>query len=260
MYSKKQAKRLSQFNDLAEKVASFFWPGPVTIILKKYHLIPDLVTSGLDSVAIRCPNNKIFLSLLKKTQFPLAAPSANPFGYISPTSAQHVKSTLGTKINYILDGGDTKIGIESTVIDIRNEIRPIILRYGPISKKILEEKLKCKFYTTISKKIISPGLLKYHYKPKTPLHLVSIQELINLLNKNNNSKNAYVFIKYPDLKFKKNTYWLSKNGDPIEVARNLYRKLIDIDNEKFNKIYVQKPLKKEIGTAIFDRLFKASEK
>jgi L-threonylcarbamoyladenylate synthase len=116
----------------ARKLARLFWPGPLTLVLPKKPIIPDLVTSGMDTVGIRCPDHALTRDLLRSLSFPLAAPSANPFGYVSPTKPEHVEEQLGEKIHYILDGGECTIGIESTIIGFDNEM-PVVYRLGGLS-------------------------------------------------------------------------------------------------------------------------------
>ncbi|HVX63355.1 MAG TPA: L-threonylcarbamoyladenylate synthase, partial [Pirellulales bacterium] len=113
-------------NSAALKLARAFWPGPMTLVLPKRDIVPDIVTAGRDSVAVRVPAHRVFRALLKAAGIPLAAPSANPFGYVSPTTAEHVADGLGRRIRFILDGGPTPIGLESTIVDLRDENRPKI--------------------------------------------------------------------------------------------------------------------------------------
>lgn len=124
-------------NAAALKLAAAFWPGPLTLVLPKTPAVPDIVTAGRESVAVRMPRHPLFRRLLKLAGVPLAAPSANPFGYISPTTAEHVRANLGAKISYILDGGPAAIGVESTIVDLRDPARPKILRPGAITAKDL---------------------------------------------------------------------------------------------------------------------------
>ena len=127
----------SAIPEKAKQLAQEFLPGPLTLLLKRKKIIPDLVTSGLETVGIRCPNHELTLNLLKELSYPLAAPSANPFGYISPTKASHVNDQLGDKIKYILDGGDCEVGIESTIVGFEND-KAIIYRLGGLSIEKIE--------------------------------------------------------------------------------------------------------------------------
>src|SRR5688572_28570624 len=127
----------TQIPKQAKVLASHFWPGPLTLLLKRKSTIPDLVTSGLDTVGIRCPNHPLTRELLTSLPFPLAAPSANPFGYVSPTRPEHVQDQLGDKIPYILDGGVCPVGIESTIVGFENDI-PIVHRLGGLTLEKIE--------------------------------------------------------------------------------------------------------------------------
>jgi L-threonylcarbamoyladenylate synthase len=169
-------------NEAALQLARAFWPGPLTLVLPKHPRIPDLVTAGRPSVAVRMPAHPLFRKLLKLTALPLAAPSANPFGYISPTSAEHVRQGLGSKIDAILDGGPAAIGLESTILDLRNPRRPTLLRPGAITAEQLAAVLgrpvrslrrpaRQNKKSSAPRGQIAPGLLLRHYSPRTPLRL-----------------------------------------------------------------------------------------
>lgn len=129
----KAAEHLAEFNEPARKLAAAFWPGPLTLVLPKRSPVSDVVTSGLPSVAVRVPRHPVFRQLLRAARCPLAAPSANPFGYISPTTAQHVVEGLGGRIAHVLDGGACAVGVESTIVDVRNPHQVSVLRPGMIS-------------------------------------------------------------------------------------------------------------------------------
>lgn len=136
------AEPLAVFNDTARRVARKFWPGPLTLVLPKQPVVPGIVTSGGDTVALRAPAHPLARQLLRLARVPLAAPSANPFSYISPTSAAHVREGLGQRIKHILDGGECAIGVESTVLDLTNPRRPVILRPGAIDAAALSRFLR----------------------------------------------------------------------------------------------------------------------
>src|SRR5688572_1940026 len=177
---------LAQLNDICEpngaalRLAKAFWPGALTLVLPKKATVPDIVTAGRDSVAVSMPNHRLFRRLLKLTDLPLAVPSANPFGYLSPTSAEHVQQGLGTKIQSILDGGESRIGLESTIVDLRDPQRPAILRPGAVTAAELQRHLgqrlsvaKRSARNAQSSQVgqIAPGMLARHYSPRTPLTL-----------------------------------------------------------------------------------------
>ncbi|MFN7013297.1 MAG: L-threonylcarbamoyladenylate synthase [Bacteroidia bacterium] len=162
----------------AKILAEKFWPGPLTLLLEKKQIIPDIVTSGLSTVGVRIPNHPLTLELLKKVNFPLAAPSANPFGYVSPTNAQHVFDQLGEKIDYIVDGGACTVGVESTIIGFENNV-PNVYRLGGLTIEEIENcigKVEVKLNT--SSNPVSPGMLKSHYSPLKELVYGNLDELI----------------------------------------------------------------------------------
>lgn len=259
------ALKYAVFNEVGKNLAKKFWPGPLTMVLPKNKIIPDSVTANLDSVAIRCPQNTTFLKLLKKLSFPLAAPSANPFGYVSPTTAEHVSQSLGHKLDLILDGGDCKIGIESTIIDLRDENDLKILRQGPITKKELEKCTNASFNVTHkgeTTEVRAPGMLNSHYSPSTPLYITTQQELNKMIRKNTNPEIAYIFQISPKaLKYKNlpNVFSLSSNGEEITIAHNFYRILRLVDNMGFKKIHIQEIDEIDgLKAALNDRLSKAA--
>jgi L-threonylcarbamoyladenylate synthase len=224
---------------LAEK----FSPGPITFVVRKKNIIHDLVTAGMNTVAIRIPSHKLFLNVLKKLPFPLAAPSANMFGRISPTSAGEVYKELKNKINYILDGGKSRIGIESTVIAFDKNI-PVILRPGFITKDKIEQILKkeVKYLSQIlNKALLSPGTLKMHYSPITPLYIAS-EDFNTILLK----------------KYNAGILDMSEYKSVNSLASNLFSDLRKLDEKKYDFIIAKKTLNTGIGYAVNDRLEKAS--
>ncbi|MEM1222029.1 MAG: L-threonylcarbamoyladenylate synthase, partial [Verrucomicrobiota bacterium] len=225
---------------ILNQLSEAFWPGPLTVIVRKRNSIPDIVTAGLDSVAIRIPGHPAFRMLLEELDFPLAAPSANPFGYVSPTNAQHVLDGLGDRVPAILDAGPTSLGIESTIIDIREEGAIKILRPGPISKEQITEMtgIKVRSNPSFHKKgdvsIEAPGMLKTHYSPDTKLILF---EKYEDLRPSPTKKTAVVFQKCPSREnIESNVYWLSENGDLDAIAQNLFRLIRSLDNGKYDLI------------------------
>jgi len=173
-----QAETIAEFGPAALIVAKAFWPGPLTLVLPKKHGVPAIVTSGMPSVAVRMPSHRLFRKLIRLSGRPLAAPSANPFGYVSPTTAEHVYRGLGKRISHILDGGPSKIGVESTILDLRNPLRPTLLRPGAISREALQSLLGRKILVPKRKSppaqeaAPAPGMLERHYSPRTPITLV----------------------------------------------------------------------------------------
>jgi L-threonylcarbamoyladenylate synthase len=248
-------KYVDHLPDVAVQLAQKFWPGPLTILLKKKHIIPDLVTSGLDTVGLRCPDHPLTRELLETLDFPLAAPSANPFGYVSPTTPQHVQDQLGEKIQYILDGGSSRVGIESTIVGFENK-EPVIYRMGGLSIETLEKELgKIKVQLHSSSNPKAPGQLKSHYAPSKKIILGNIEELLQ---------------KYPAhcssiLTFQKNYHSpnqiiLSSSGSLDEAAQNLFASLRSLDKMEADVILAELLPEEGIGRAINDRLRRAAVK
>lgn len=225
------------------KLAEKFSPGPITYVIRKKNIIHDLVTAGLNTVAIRIPSHKLFRKVLEKLPFPLAAPSANMFGRISPTDAQEVYKELKNKINYILDGGKSKIGIESTVIAFDNN-NPVILRPGFVTRDMIENILdkEVKYPgKSKNKKNNSPGLMKMHYSPVTPLYIAGDDFDFEIAQK----YNAGILD-------------LSSYKSFNSLASNLFSDLRALDEKKYDFIITKKTLNSGIGYAVNDRLEKAS--
>ena len=250
-YSYKNVSDDVVLNENFFKLYKKFCPGPITFILKKKKKskINSMVSANLNTIAIRFPNHRIIRSILKKISFPLAMPSANISTSISPVHAKDVADEFKNKIKFILDGGKSKIGIESTVVDLTG--KPKALRPGIIELNTINKTLKTKVgILKKNSKINSPGMLKKHYSPGIPI----------FLNKKN-SKGAEAFMtlgtKY---KKKKNYFNLSKKSDLKEAASNLYKTLRKIKNLNFKKIYVVKIPNKGAGIAINDRLKRAAKK
>jgi L-threonylcarbamoyladenylate synthase len=254
---------LAETSPAFEKIADAFWPGPLTVVLRKKRIVPDIVTSGQPSVAIRCPAHPLFRQLLKKCGRPLAAPSANPFGYISPTTAQHVLENLGTRIDYILDGGAAKIGLESTILDLRNPRAPRVLRPGAISRGELERVLGVRVTERrqVAKAKTSapaPGMLSRHYSPRTPLKL---RERLRVSEAALRPEEAFLFFKKPARvdPAAKNIFWLSERGDPNEAAKNLFAWLRKLDRTGWKQLHAERATGHTgLARAINDRLSRAA--
>lgn len=242
-------------SEIAYKVAHFFMPGPITLLLKKSNLVPDLLTAGSNKVAVRIPNHPLTLKLLQKLPFPLAAPSANPFGYISPTSAQHVAEHLGNKVSYILDGGECTIGIESTIIEFENN-EIFLHRNGGISKEDIENftGLKCIHFEN-KNTIQTPGQLKSHYAPHTPLYRGCSEDFrFDFKNK----KVAVISFKKKEIVQENiDYYFLSEKGLLEEAAINLFKILRLIDKKNYHLIIAEILPNTGLGIAINDRLDRA---
>ena len=248
-YDLKSAKKDIITNKNFDKLYKRFCPGPITFILKRNRnsKIHSIACAKLKTIAIRFPKNKIIRSILKKTNFPLAMPSANKSTNVSPVSSIDVFEEFNKKLKLIVDGGKSKIGIESTVIDLT--ANPKILRPGIIDKKKIEKVLKIKVQTNKNKiKILSPGMMKKHYSPGIPV-------LINQKKYDGNSAFIYIGNKY---KNKKNFFSLSKNFNLNTAASNLYKVFRIIKRKGYKKIQISKIPYSGVGIAINDRIEKAA--
>jgi len=235
----------------AKLLAQQFSPGPITFLLPKKNNVPDLITSGLPKVAIRIPNHPLTLNLLNQIDFPLAAPSANPFGYISPTKAEHVFKQLGNEIDYILDGGECSVGIESTIVEFEED-KIIIHRLGGLSIEQLQQFGEVELRLNQSSNPSAPGKLKTHYSPRKPLIIGNIEFL---LNEYNSKKTAVLSFQK---KYTANNLVLSEKGDFSEAAKNLFSFLRELD-ESDSEIIISEFLPDTfLGKAINDRLKRAA--
>mgnify|MGYP001178900524 FL=1 len=241
------------FPKLAHRLAEQFWPGPLTLLLPKRKYVPDMLTSGLEKMAIRVPDHPITLKLLKKINFPLAAPSANPFGYISPTTSRHVDHQLGEKIPYILEGGPAHIGLESTIVSIEGKVI-YIHRLGGLDIEKLQTFGNVIVRNSKGDNPNGPGQLDSHYAPKKKF---IIGNLDDLLLKYSNSKIGILSFSKIYSNSNKNIV-LSKNGDVNEAAENFFNALRTLDTEDIDLILGEYVPKKGIGKAINDRLKRAA--
>ncbi|HLP19636.1 MAG TPA: L-threonylcarbamoyladenylate synthase [Chitinophagales bacterium] len=252
-YAKSEiGKYVQHIPALAEKLIDAFMPGPVTVLLRKNSLIPDLVTSGLDNVAIRIPNHPVALALLQQLPFPLAAPSANPFGYISPTTAQHVYDQLQGKIPYILDGGATNIGVESTIVGFEDD-GPVVYRLGGLAIEDIERVIgKVRVQLNESSNPQSPGMLKSHYAPRKRLTMYDVLQPVS------NTTGVIAFDSYISGIDEKHQILLSPTGDLNEAAKNLFAAMRRLDASDVTEIVAVKFPDTGLGRAINDRLKRAS--
>jgi L-threonylcarbamoyladenylate synthase len=262
--SVEQADTVAVLNDAARKVAKLFWPGPLTLVLPKRPGVPDIVTSGLPSVAVRLPSHQLFRELIRLSGCPLAAPSANPFGYVSPTTAAHVFDGLGKRIGHILDGGSAKIGVESTILDLRDPRHPVLLRPGAVSREALSRVLGRKIMihrrpAPVSSAALAPGLLERHYSPRTPLTLV--KKLTPAIVGKIAANHALLFMQKPAL-VTANTFWLSEAPNAFDqAAHNLFDRLRELDNGHWSHIHAEiAPGSDALALAVNDRLQRAAAK
>lgn len=242
----------------AKLLAEAFWPGPITLVLKKKDSIPNLITAGKDTVAVRVPNHPLTLELLNQLPFPLAAPSANPFSSISPTTAQHVEAYFKDTIKMVLDGGPCKSGIESTIIGFDGD-DPIIYRLGSTSIEDIEAivgKIEIKNKKEVSPD--APGMLERHYAPKTKTVLTDTilealrlykNKRVGLITFQSEIENSNIEVQIA----------LSKSGDLAESASNLYDVLHQLDKMHLDIIIAEKFPDYGLGKSINDRLERATK-
>ncbi len=249
--SLKSLKKDAILNEDFLKLYKSCCPGPITFILKKKinSRVSEFATAKKKTIAVRFPKHKVIKKLLSAIKFPLAAPSANISSKLSPTTAEDVVDEFGKKINFVLDGGQCKVGIESTILDLTK--KPNILRPGIITSEKIEKVLKKKIKAKKNlKKIIAPGQLKSHYYPGIPV----------IMNKKFAKENQALISFGKKFNSKKNNFNLSYNGDLKEVANNLYKMMRKIRKKNFKSIAIVKIPNFGIGRAINDRLLKASKK
>jgi L-threonylcarbamoyladenylate synthase len=250
-------KYIIDFPKPLQDLANTFMPGALTLLLPKNEKIPSIVCAGLDKVAFRIPNHPITLALLKELNFPLAAPSANPFGYISPTTAQHVEKQLGNQIPYILDGGKCEIGLESTIVSLENQ-KLVVHRLGGLSIEELEKTgIEISIQINQSSNPVAPGQIQSHYAPKKPILIGNIAELIC---KNKDKKIGVLSFGntiYDNVELDLN---LSKNANYKEAASNLFDYMRQLDESEVDIILTEYLPTKGLGIAINDRLKRAAAK
>lgn len=259
------AEELAEFNDAARVIARHFWPGPLTLVLPKKKIVPGIVTSGQDTVALRSPAHPLARRLLKLSGLPLAAPSANLFGYVSPTTAEHVRLGLGARIKHILDGGACQVGVESTIVAVgpAGELR--ILRPGAISAPemltvLRRAGLKAR---AVSDKapapVLAPGLLDQHYSPHTPL---TITPRITAAQRKAAGANVALIFQVIPKAGGQNVFSFSAAGKLSDVAHNLYSVLRKADAGGFSRMIVEAAPRNggTFATAINDRLTRAAGK
>ena len=260
---------ISNINDLdkiaidipekAFKLGNYFWPGSLTLLLKKHPSISDLITAGKSTVAVRIPNHKMALSILDAIDFPLAAPSANPFGSISPTRAQHVADYFPSQLKAVLDGGECENGIESTIVGFEEE-KVIIYRLGAIAVEEIEAVVgKTENYISNDVAPSAPGMLKKHYAPKTNFILTDDVEK-EIANYQNFKIGVLSFYKQYTSKSILSIKVLSKDKNLKEASKNLYAAMHELDKENLDIIIAEKFIDVGLGKSINDRLTRASEK
>lgn len=270
IYDKKQVSELAkEINEKAEIVMKHFWPGPITIILKKRDIVPMRTSGGLDTVAIRMPSNPIAKAILEDCQLPIAAPSANISGRPSPTRAKHVYEEMNNRVDGIILGGDCIFGLESTVLDLTNDT-PIILRPGSITKEDLEDVIgEVNIDPALENKddnikAKAPGMKYKHYSPNAEVYIISgdINNVVNKVNDmcydntNKGFKCAVMCMDQNKHKYTCDTIVLGKNME--EIASNLFDALISADEQKYDIVYTEEFPNYGLGKAIMNRLLKSA--
>lgn len=243
-------------DDRVYQLAEKFWPGALTLIVPKKDIIPSLVTSGLQTMAVRMPDHPIALSLIRQSSGAVAAPSANSFGYLSPTEARHVEEDLGARIDMVLEGGPCRVGVESTVLDLSRE-KALILRPGGLTRQEIESVLgPVDLFNRTTTSPTAPGQLEMHYSPRTTLHIVNEFSQIPAKER----AGALIFSDAEKGKGFAFVEILSKNADPVEAASRLFSALHALDQKNLDCIYAETIPEEGIGRAVMDRIYKASEK
>ncbi|WP_338350011.1 threonylcarbamoyl-AMP synthase [Nonlabens sp. SCSIO 43208] len=259
IYDVRQVRELTtDFPEKAQKLAQKFWPGSLTLILPKNEKVPNLITANKNSVGIRMPDHSVTLELLAQLEFPLAAPSANPFSRISPTTAQHVKDYFNDKLELVLDGGPCKNGIESTIVGFENE-EPVIYRLGSISQEEIEEVIgKVNINNQEKNAPIAPGMVEKHYAPRTKTVLV--ENVSDYLQANRNLKiGILLHEKIDDEQLAHTVKYLTSTSDIKEAASLLYASLHELDALNLDIIVAQKFPDSGIGKSLNDRLTRATK-
>ena len=248
----------------AMKLAEAFWPGPLTIILKKKDIIPDEVTAGMDTVGIRMPSHPVVLEIISKTRLPLAGPSANRSGRPSPTDVQTVFNDMDGRIPLVLDGGECNIGVESTVVSLAGE-QPILFRPGFITKAQMEDVLHKEVILSKGiteelakdEKVLSPGLKHKHYAPKAEVTIINGEfEKYRQLVETENAT-ALCFDEYAD-KINAKTVCYGSEKDSATQAVKLFHALRQLDEIGAGKVYAMMPSTEGVGLAVYNRLLRAA--
>jgi L-threonylcarbamoyladenylate synthase len=237
----------------ARTLAAKFWPGPLTMILKRSSKAGDFVTGGQDTVGLRVPRHPVAQQLLHAFGGGIAAPSANRFGQVSPTTAAHVREDLGKDVDLVLDGGPSEVGIESTIVDLSGA-KPVLLRPGLISAAALEEALGARIEARREDSPRHSGGLERHYAPKTPAQLVPTHELDQQIARRKD-KVAVLAFSRPDERV---DYWLRMPREPAAYAQKLYAALRELDTARCEMILIEAPPEAPEWAGVRDRLVRAT--
>jgi L-threonylcarbamoyladenylate synthase len=238
--------------EAARKLAARYWPGPLTLILKRSALAQDFVTGGQDTVGLRVPSHPVAQALLKEFSGGIAAPSANRFGLVSPTTAAHVRDDLGSDVDLVLEGGPSEVGIESTILDLSGP-SPVLLRPGHISREQLKEVLGVEILERTPAAPRHPGGMERHYAPRTPARMVFSYELDKAITQAKGGVAVLAFSR-PDERV---DYWLRMPRDPKAYAQRLYAALRELDAAGCERILIEAPPESPEWSAVRDRLKRA---
>jgi len=250
-----QARLIAEVSDEAAVLFERFSPGPLTLILPKKQIVPDLTTSGHTTVAVRIPNHPITLEVIRNSGLCIAAPSANPFGYTSPTMAAHVIEQLGDRIDAVLDGGPCEVGIESTILELTNT--PRILRLGGLSLESIQDSMGKVMIEISSSNPKAPGMLSSHYNPGVHVRLFeSLDELLTQYKSVNKSSIGLLIM--GDGPSESNIYNLSPSDNDLEAASRLFTGLHELKSKDVSEIWSHYLPEKGLGRAINDRLKRAA--
>ncbi len=260
------AAKLAFLNPAARRLMRAFWPGPLTIVLRKRPIVPAVATAGGPTVAVRSPAHPVMRRLLRLSRLPLAAPSANPFGFISPTTAEHVEAGLGQRIAHILDGGPCEVGVESTIVDLSDPAAPQVLRVGGITAEQIAAVLRCPVpvrnqAVVAAGPLRAPGLLTRHYSPRTPLHLHA--RISKAMLQRAGADEGFILFAHPAgqlPKTKARVEILSRRARPKEAARQLFAKLHALDRAQLRQLHAELAPETGAGIAVNDRLRRAAAK
>ena len=273
IHDRRQLDDICEVNDLALRLMDAFWPGPLTIILPRKAAVPDVVSAKLDTVAVRMPSHPVAMAMLKACNLPIAAPSANRSGKPSPTSAQHVFDDMDGRIPLIIDGGESDVGLESTVISLVGE-KPCILRPGGVTKAMLEGvigpvDLAGSILRPLEKgeKALSPGMMYKHYSPDGQVTLIEgeeaqVVEALRRLYAHADSEGhracVMCFTEHVETLADCHPHDIGSKADPAEVARRLFATLRALDDEQMDVIFSEVVPPEGVGLAIMNRLGRAA--